>query len=272
MSYSKGCRPDHKHRRTQKDARLLLAQAAKSPPSFSLEQFEYKPILDQNNCGSCTGHGTAQLCYIALAAAGKPLLWCPSPKDIYTLTRAAERAVNPGMPALTDSGGMPADIMLAVSQWGIRPMRAPSPQGYNSDVDTDNVNDEPKLDELEEDAKKILIGEYRIDEQAPDAIELMRQAIASGVPIGIAAFVDTAFEEYNPADGPVNLINLQDPAGGGHWFGFSGYRTLASGKTVFRGPNSWTATWGDRGHLEVTEDWVRAAVSDIYPFAVKEVA
>lgn len=264
MTRGKGYTPDPARKRTQRPLRHLLGAAPAYPSAFSLEAYE-APILDQNACGSCTGHGTAQGIYVAFGAVGAPLPWVPSPGGIYTITRCLER---PSIQTpLTDSGGSPADVMTAISNWGIRPMRAPSPQGFHTDVDPSNVNDEPKLDELGADALNVVVGEYRIDETAPDAVSQVCASIARGVPVGIGVFVDTGFENWDPSSGPYPAVDLTDPAGGGHWLCVTSYR-IEGGTTILRGPNSWGPSWGSAGHFEVTDAWLRAAASDIYALNV----
>lgn len=277
--YAKGCRFDLPRHRTQKDARLALPRVAVLPDSASLEAFEYRPILDQNDCGSCTGHGTAQGIFVAMAAEGHPLGFLPSPKSIYALgrglTRAADHAKDKTLPPLTDDGAFPADVMRAISEFGVAPMQGPSPKGFNTDVDPSNVASEPNLGALIAAAKSLVVGEYRIDEKAPDFIRQVCAALSSGgsagrgVPVGIGVFVDQEFENWLPEDGPLSHVDLADPNGGGHWLVITSYRTDNVGRRVFRGPNSWTDGWGDKGHFEVTDGWLRAACSDCYPFTVR---
>lgn len=279
--YAKGYRRDLPHKRTQKDAGPLLRALPAAPASANHEANEYRPILDQSNAGSCTGHGTAQALYTAFSIDGEPLAWCPSPKGVYANVRAKERAdTTPSgatLPVLTDSGAMPSDIMVVISTYGIMPMQAPSPQGYISDVDASNVNEDPKLGDLEKEALCIVTGEYRIDETASDFIAQVCTALASGgakglgAPIGLGIFVDTAFENWDPSQPPLSTVNLNDPQGGGHWVCATSYRTDANGKIVFRGPNSWGVGWGDQGHFEFTEDWLKASCMDCYPFLAQTV-
>lgn len=289
MSYHFGCRKDPPHKRTQKDARLLLGTSSSTPSTYSLESFEC-PILDQGRCEGCLGHGTPQGVYTTLNAAGATMPWVASPRALYALLRSLEAAQTPGFdpnnpPPLTDIGGMPADVMTAISQWGVCPTRAPSPDGRNSDIWTPddvagivgapaaNVNDRASLLDIETSGQKLLVGEYRIDETASDVITVMRGVIAnSKASIGIGAFVDSSVMNWTLSAGPLSSANLQDPNGGGHWICVTSYSTMSNGKTVFRIANSWGASYGDAGHFEVTEDWIRAAVSDIYPFTVKSAA
>ena len=268
MKYSLGYRPDPPHRRTQKDFAHHHFTGATNPTFASLERFE-GPILDQNHCGSCTGHGTAQGLHVAFEAQGKPLPFFPSPKGIYANTRAIERATSQveAIPPLSDDGAMPSDVMLALAQWGIAPMNAPSPQGFYTDVDPTNVNDEPFLGDLETEANTIVVGEYRINEKSSSFVSQVCSAIASGAPVGIGVFVDAAFMAWDPKvdASPLNDVDLNDQDGGGHWLVITGYRT-ENGVIIFRGANSWSEDWGSFGHFEVTANWLKKACSDCYPF------
>lgn len=279
MIYSLGYKKDSPEKRTQKNALHHLAAigalATSPPPSASLKTFAYRPILDQNNCGSCTGHGTAQMIYIAAASESIDLGFMPSPGSIYKNTLALERsAATPAgktLPTLQDTGAMPSDVMAAIAKYGIRPMVAPSPQGFNSDVDPSNVQDETDLIALEKEAKVLVVGDYRIQEGAGSTIATMKQVLAfggsqgKGVPIGIGALVDTPFMQYSAGDRPLDTpANANDPNAGGHWVCVVGYRTLPNGQTAFEIVNSWSVDYGNSGFVEVTDRWVLGSVSDIY--------
>jgi hypothetical protein len=277
-TYGLGYIPDLPHRKTQKDARLLLAQMPSFPKSFSLESFE-GPITDQgsgqNGTGSCIGHGTAQGVYTSAHAIGATLPWFPSPGGIYTPSRCIERAEMPGFdilnpPVLTDSGAMPSSAMLTISRYGIRQIQAPTPDGRFSDVTPANVNEEPNLIDLETSGQKLLVGEYRIDHTSTDFIDTLCNVVANTkAAIGIGVFVDTSFMNWDPADGPMTTINTSDPQGGGHWIAITSYDTMSTGLRVLRGANSWSRSWGDEGHFEVTENWLMQAISDCYALTVK---
>ena len=271
--YGKGCRPDPAHRRTQKSSRVLLGAASSLPKSFSAEHLEGE-ILDQSTTSGCGGHGTAQAVYVASQAQGMPLPFFPSPKGIYENIRAVERAATypqgyaGELAPLTDSGIIPADIAEAIGTWGVRMMHPPSPLGFQSDVDSSNATDEPSLADLEAEGYALIVGEYRVDEAAADAFDQLCAGLVKCGAVGIGVFVDTAFENYNPSLGPLDApgLNLDDPNGGGHWLAVTSFYTRDDGVRVFRGPNSWGPGWGDRGHYEVTEHWLRKSRSDIYVF------
>lgn len=272
MSFAKGYVKDAPHKRTQIDvAHLLGTRPYKAAPAVaSLDQYVRSPCLDQNMTSSCTGHGTAQALYVAFAAIGSPLPFFPSPKDIYAITRSLERVQNPdgSYPSLRDNGAMPSDVMSAISQWGVRAMKGPSPLGFDTDCDSQNVNEEEKFGDLEADSQLMVVGEHRVDETALDFTEQVVSCIAAGVPCGIGVFVDTAFENWNPSNGAIQTVDMNDPQGGGHWIALTGYST-ANGKRIFHGPNSWGPGWGAAGFWQATEDWLRAACSDCYAMSVR---
>lgn len=259
MSFGRGYIRDAREKRVQRAAHHLLGVATGFPLAASLEQFE-APIMNQGQTGSCTGHGTAQGIVTAFAAKGDPMPFVPSPAGIYTVGRCVGRA--PGhdgaLAPLTDSGAMPADVMAGISLWGVRPMGAQAPGRFSDQLDS-RVNDEPTLGDLEDDAETLLVGEFRIDETAPDVVEQVCRAIAQGYPVGVGIFVDSAFENYAPGAVPIGAPNVNDPNGGGHWIVLTSYVTNAVGRRVFRGPNSWGPGWGDSGHFVASEEWVRAA-------------
>ncbi len=267
MTRSFGCKRDSAAKRTQKDARRHPLMAAMPVPrEASLEQYE-APTLNQGNSSSCVGHSCAQAIYTAFAAAGMPLPWVPSPHGIYGVARMTERlpAADGTLPPLADEGTMPADAMTGVSSFGIRPIQAPTSDGRYSDVEPMNVNAEQSLKDFEDDAGRIITGEYRIDEKALDVVNQICAAIASGFPVVVGTMVDDAFERWSPGMAP---IGAPDPtkALGGHAIVIVSYKTDASGRRVARIKNSWGA-WADNGHAEVSEEWMRACW-DLYPMAV----
>ena len=279
---------DARAKRTQKllTVHPALPLAAALPDQASLAQFR-APILDQGQTGSCTGHGSAQAIYTAVGAARAGGLdlpampWTPSPLGIYRLTRELERQRNPGgtLPPLTDSGAMPSDIMAAVSQFGVRPM-GPGVEGRNSDCDSASVVLDEPFTSVEASYADLVVGEYRIDETAPDAPEQVCSTIATlSRPVGFGTFVDSAFMGWRRGDAPLSSINTNDPNGGGHWIDIDRYETgsggnfgeALNGKRIFEVVNSWGLSAGDSGLFLVSEDWVRLA-SDLYAwdFRIKD--
>lgn len=292
MTFGLGYRPDKaSRRRLQKNSRAMLGDTPPFPSRATLGAYE-APVYDQGPTGSCTGHGTAQLVYTAMGAANKTLPWVISPGGIYTPVRAIERALSsPGgpLPPLTDSGAMPSDLVVALSRYGVRALpdkdvrdEMPDLDGRFSDVTSTNVNDEPNLLELEESGLTLVTGEYRVDETAVGFQNQMAAAIGDKrAPVGIGVFVDTSFMQWNPLlAGPLDMVDLADPNGGGHWLAVTYYYVGDGGALVFGGPNSWGTLWPlgghvlgtspyhSAGHFEVTENFLRKAMSDCYIFAV----
>ncbi len=266
--YGKGHRPNPGGHRVA-SSRLLLGapRLAQTPPSASLEMYE-PGVMDQGGSSACVGHASAMAIAVSLARAGAPLPWVPSPGNIYCVARCIERAGD-AVPLL-DNGSIPADAMMGISQWGVRPTRAPAPDGRNSDVDPATVNDEPALDELEQDAQTLLVGEYGVDMGALDAVTQLRAAIAAGYALTVALFVDSAFENWDPSKGPLGAPNRQDPNGGGHYLACTSYRTASDGRTILRGPNSWGVDWGIAGHWEGYAD--ELGLSDVYVMSCRRVS
>lgn len=267
----------------RKSALAILGAKPSFPPAASLEQLECE-ILDQGQTSSCGGHGTSQALFTALAAMGKPLGWIPSPDTTYKLVRARERLMvalqGEALPPLTDSGIMPSDLLPVLATYGIRAMGA-RVDGRNSDVSVEHVNDELNLDELIASGQTLITGEHRVDENLPNFLDLLCASIAGtgenqngvGAPFGIGAFVDRGVMRWSKGDAPLAGVDFNDRDGGGHWFCCTSYRTLDSGKRVFRFPNSWGAGYGDAGHFEVLEDFLLQQVAsglDLYPFTVRE--
>lgn len=272
---------DLPHMRTQLPVGALLAKygAVAIPDTFSLRSFE-GANLNQGGSGSCGAAGTSQGLQVATNAAGAPLPFVPSPRGIYGATRAIARAratpQGATLPALSDSGVMPADVMTGLAQWGIRPMQGPTPDGRNYDIWTpsdtsdgsSNVNDEPKLEELETSGLKLIAGEYRIDETSTNLVQLVKQSLfVAKAPVGDGTFVDSQVMNF-AAGQIVGPPNTSDPNGGGHWTCIVGYRLEANGDTSFDVVNSWGKDYGDEGHFWASSAWL-ACCTDLYAWTVK---
>lgn len=251
MRYSLGYNPDPAHRRTQKDARALLATFLTTAPTLqptSLAQWN-APIMDQGSgefgTGSCTGHGTSQALYTTWGSLRLDLPFVPSPDGIYTPTRCLDRAgatmVGTQPKPLTDSGAIPADVMLSLAKYGVRPIKAPTPDGRYSDCTPATINLEPSLADLELSGRKVVTGEYRIDETASDFIVLVQQSLSvAKVAVGIGVLVGDNFQDWNPSTGPLAVPDdPNSPDSGGHWLCIDSWDSW-SGGVMLSGPNSWS--------------------------------
>lgn len=214
---------------------------------------------------SCVGHATSGCGTTALAAAGTPLPWVWSPDGIYKNARAVDRTPNPDgtLPPLEDGGAQPNQAMRALGEWGVRPMRGPTSDGRNSDVEKASVNDEPKLGELEDEGATLIVGEYAITSTGKERVREMQTALANGKPFtaAIAASGD-AFQGYTSGVlGPLGT-DLD------HYVYFDGYETADDGSIVFHGVNSWGTGWGESGRFRLHEAGV-AELGDVVVFDIR---
>lgn len=255
MKFGGGYIPDPQGHRRTPFARHYAASLVSVPTFVDLRKCA-PPVKDQGQTGSCTGHGTSGAISTTLRAKGAPLPFEPSECGIYTVARAVDRTLNAAgvLPPLTDDGAMPNQVMRGIEEWGVRPSRSPAPDGRNSDADPATINDEPTLAEIEQDATRILVGDYAIG--LFDRVALTKKALAAGVAVGIGFDVDNAFEGYASGDAP---LSAPGTALGGHWVYLVGYSTSASGKAIFIGRNSWAQSWGFAGDFEATEEWLICA-------------
>lgn len=229
--------------------------AAALPPSVTLAQWT-PDVLDQNATGSCTGGATAAAIATALAAAGKPLGWVPSPRGIYTNGRAIDRVpmFDGTLPPLIDGGANANQIMRGITEWGVRPMRGPTSDGLNYDAEPSNVNNEPTLGELEEEATHLLIGEYDIADGGALRRDEICAAIAGKIPVTVAiAGGSPAFQAYTGGIMPA----LHSPLD--HYVWIYGFQTAADGTRVFYMRNQWGRSWGENGSAVLSE----AAVDEL---------
>lgn len=212
MTYATGYRPDPiGHSRTPFHHLSAKRTVRTLPLSAYIARFA-PPVLDQNDTSSCTGGSTGPAIYAALGAAGSPLPWVPSPHGIYTLGRAIDRFpnANGALSALTDDGAAPNEVMRALREWGVRPMRAPTSTGLLYDCEPSNVNDEPNLDELEEDALALILGEYGITSGGPPRVLELQAALAAGKPVtGAIAGGSPTLQTYTGG-----VLGAGDRAGG----------------------------------------------------------
>lgn len=250
--------PAHEHPVIKARLAAHLDGSAPLPASVDLSS-HWPSILDQNSTGSCTAHAIACAVTTSLGAAGKPLGFVPSPLSTYAATRARERATAAGvgdLPALTDSGAEIADVITVLAEDGVRPMKAPSPGGFNSDVDSTNVLAEPDVQGLEVAAEKVLAGPYSCDPAAANASDVLAASLASGIAIDIAFECDDAFQALT--SGQVAQAPVDAPDDGGHSTALTGYVTNPDGTRNFWLTNSWTEQWATGGRVLVSPAFIAA--------------
>ena len=236
-------------------------------------------LLNQGYCSGCTWHAFTAGLATRCTCAKQPPTFLGSQKGGYAYTRAIERAsvTPPGqaLPTLTDSGAELADVVVGAGTFGVSPYQGPSPDGRNSDVWTaqdvegmtnaplPNVNDEPDGQQLETAASDPLSGAYTIDLTASNAVQVGVAALATGFPLYVGAFVDSAFMSLQFGQ-IAQAPNQNDPNGGGHAIFLIDRRpsTAVPGTTEFLLRNSWGPWAGalasNDGMVWVSQAWYLA--------------
>lgn len=225
-------------------------------------------VFDQGQTGACEGHMHACCAATAFAAAGSPLPFVPSPAELYRNGRAVDRIprIDGTFDPLVDEGAYTSSVTRAMQTFGVRAMGPMAPDGRYSDADPSNINDEPGLLDVEEELPHVPIGERAIaDCSTGRSVEAVmadiRAALASKMPVGFGTFVDSAFMNWTPGDGPFGACDLHDPNGGGH--AISILAANSDGTFIVR--NSWSRDWGASGDIYVTSAFLQQ-ISDITVF------
>jgi hypothetical protein len=227
--------------------------------------------FDQGREGACGGAGTAKIVRVAHASLGITLGFADySPKWFYALARRISTpATSATGPALTDSGINPAALLTVIPKFGAVPIgtdsQCPTPDGRYFDIwgsessAPANVNNDVQFDAEVTGRQLLDMTAYNIDVSGTaDAIAAQVTPVLQTPGLGHAfgIFVDTAFENWNPANGPLDgEANLNDPNGGGHWL-HQDEITLAyvAGKRCWGFQNSWSQdNWGLQGRIYVTD-------------------
>lgn len=280
--YEKGLRgPSAPHKvanRAPATAHYRIGAAFKAGIRGSADLAPYRTKrMHQGRSRTCFAHSAAAVSWMARAAAGKPLLWVPSPVDIAANVYARERALltPAGAPLerLQDTGAELADVVAVLSEDGVSAIHAPTPDGRYSDVMPVGPGEffpEPRVQTLELDLVTILHGEYAIDPSSSDAPQIVAASLDSAIPVWNGFFCDTAFEEMKPGD-VAGAPNTRDPQGGGHATYIGAYRTTGRGDLEFRIENSWGDDYCEGGASWADEAWLRANW-ELWPFAIGEAA
>lgn len=229
----------------------------------------YSPdVVDQAQTSTCFACTPAVALAETLRLAGTPLDWPISMLDLSKIVRGLERAANGDTTVrLTDSGGDPADVITAVSVFGVCAIDCRtadeharkcdcSPEDPTATPPDTRLNDNPTVLGLERDAETLLVGMYALDTIDPGLA--VRRALASKIIPTFAWCVIDADESAGP-----DTVLDADPAravGSNHDTIFVGYRKMPDGSFQYRLQNSWgTLLWGDAGRVWVTEAFLRQA-------------
>src|SRR6185437_8481510 len=121
------------------------------------------------------------------------------------------------------------------------------------------------LGDLEIAGQKLVVGPYGVNPADPSASDTLAAAIVAKIPVGIATFVDSAFEGLQPGQ-VAGAPNQSDPTGGGHALLFTGFRTV-NGERQWKVRNSWGASWNEGGYCWASEAF-RASCWESHPLAL----
>lgn len=264
-----GYNPD-KSTGTRAHVGALLATLASLATATAADKTAFlAPQEDQGPFGSCGGHGTSQMLAMAYGSAGKPLGFTASPGYTY---RGARRLSTPATsasgPALTDSGIDPETLIAFLQTFGCVPIgfdsACPTSDGRYSDVETSNVNTDIQLDAEVSGRTRLTLTAHDVDVSGSIAsiqAQVVPLLAAPGVAVGFGIFVDTAFENWDPSQGPLDgAANLNDTAGGGHWLPPSAF-ALDGSTGLYTLKNSWGSSFGIAGSIVVTDRRMQSMLS-----------
>jgi hypothetical protein len=241
--------PEHKARRF--GAPHPVTAAAPFPPAADLRLWT-PSCFDQGETETCFAHASATLVFVALAAAGKPLLWVPSPLGIARNTYCEEQPTG----LLQDVGADMGDVMTSLSREGVRAL-GPLAMGRYSDVTPQVITRRPTLADDEQSARELVLGTEQLQPLALDFVPQIATSVANlrcGVSVGIHA--SPAFQKYKIGDPAIaNTNGFTDTDG--HDVCALGYRTNPqTGELEIWLLSSWSNAFGDAGGAWVTASWL----------------
>lgn len=255
--------------------RTISARMLAAPPAPPRLRALLSPVMDQGFTGSCTGHAFSGATYAAVRAArlysgGAAMPFVPSQRAIYAEERCVELVTRgrKGDP-LEDIGARPADGLLVLQSFGVRPMGHIPLDGRFSDVSEENVNDPPLLGDVE--STTLLLGAHPITTRGEQLVRDLKTALAPGNDAPVALAVPGGAEAWQSAGAAV--LGAEDFSGERldhyvflyHWEPAN----LMGGQDVWTLRNSWGEGWGLGGDVRVTTDFLERYTSDRYAMQVR---
>jgi len=231
---------------------VSLAEAL--PSEASVNNFA-PPVWNQGGTGSCGGHGTAGAVTTTFASKGVRLPTPVTPRMLYTLARAGDRA-SPAVP-LQDVGTSPNALVRALETWGA-PLESEIP-GERSAADADysiwleeHVNDEPRLGELQAANARPLINFNAIYATGSLLRDQVCAAIAAGYAVMAAVEAGSAAFQNFHGEGALGFTGSNPD----HWVYFTAFRTIDGEKQILM-RNSWgLGIWTPDGCAWCNEDFI----------------
>lgn len=251
MTFHKGYRPDPEVVR-QRRPKFHLLKAARglgaAPLPLSTNNRQYllpsaggPGILNQFQTSSCEGHAHASGITLRFAIELQPIPLA-SPICLYDGARILSRQPNPdgSLPALTDDGTEPSQILQAAQQFGV--CSAVTWGNYPADPST--INNEPTPQQLAAAREFEIDGAYFLTSTGDQFCTDIMTALASGYVCSSAiAASSSSFENYTGGvlgalDSDVDHASL--------WVDYEWDGANLS-SLVFWGVNSWGTSWGTSG-------------------------
>lgn len=206
------------------------------PPMVDLSGSRFMPpIWDQGEIGSCTAHGIARCVQFVRRKSGLPD-FMPSRLFIYYGEREMENTI------LSDAGAMTRDGMKLISKKGVPPetfwpydvakfTAKPTPLAYARGI------------EHKASYQRVARG-----------LAGIKGCLAEGFPLTCGLTIYDSFEsDAVAATGVVPMPGNKEESVGGHLITIVGYNDSTR---LFKGANSWSATWGDKGYFYVPYDYL----------------
>jgi hypothetical protein len=247
-------------------------EASALPDMCSLLPFA-PPVWNQDQTGSCCGHGFAGAETTTFAAHGKPLPSPVLPRVRYNLGRAIDRS-NPSLP-LIDEGAQPSSLVRAAMTYGV--VLEGEDDGGRTALSPDyaaylvaHVNDELKLGELEKAGKRLLLGYNAITDYDPQKTLKIRQSLVGKCAVTVAVDAGSdAYQGYDESKGPLDFTG-SEPDHENFLLGYGTPAALAAAKLIpdawvkwptpylYLLQNSWgMGLWTESGRAWVTEKFVQ---------------
>lgn len=208
----------------QRDIQLTLPSLEVSlPPVVDLRRLQ-SPVYDQGRLGSCTANMLAAAVDYERQRQGLQYAY-PSRLFQYYNERLLEHTVK------TDSGASIRDTYKAANRYGICPetawpydisrfARRPAPSCYTQ-------------------ARQDLVLQYAA---VPQRVQVMQQALASGLCIGVGISIYESFETVT--NGVIPMPGMGEQLLGGHAVLVVGYD-----QSTWLVRNSWGTAWGMQGYF-----------------------
>lgn len=255
----------------------IRSQFGASPRGHAdLKDFVYPMVIEQlvGCCALVAVPSSACTTARAQAAAtgkGRTIDFVPSQVFPYQAALRLDRAddhpgVDPSeMPRLRDVGTQMLTAVKVISEYGFVPMGEEIEhfdgdlgvwRYFATDAGPSNTVDEAafKIATVIRAAKTKAIGAFEM--VGVNRLRDMKLVLDANMSFPFGGFVDSKYMRRTASSPPAGKQDYTDPDGGGHAQECVGYKTDASGNTLWTIKNSWGPGWGDGGYTEVNDEFM----------------